>query len=100
MTKKAYRTDAENDLSKLREEWKRYEDDEYAVEILHLPQVKEEYIDRLEQLILTVDRAYEMDMAIMDIMLEEAEAYFAGDRTKEDVAKIINNRASTAVRER
>ena len=100
MTKKAYRTDAENDLSKLREEWKRYEDDEYAVEILHLPQVKEEYIDKLEQLILTVDRAYEMDMAIMDIMLEESAAYFAGDRTKEDVAKIINNRASTAVRER
>ena len=100
MTKTAYRKDAERDLDSLRENWERYKDDEMVLEFMQLPQPKEEYIDELEQLILTVDRVNEMDMAIMDIMLEEAEAYFAGDRSKEDVAKIINNRASTALRER
>ena len=100
MTKKAYRTDSENDLNDIRKEWERYGEDPTVLDYMHMPEAKEEYIDEMEQLILTVDRAYEMDTAIMDIMLEEAEAYFAGDRSKEDVAKIINNRATTAVRER
>ncbi len=100
VTKSAYRKDAERDLQDLQAEWDKYADDPVVLAHMHLPEVKNEYIDQLEQEILRVDRVSEQDYAIRMIMLEEAEAYFAGDRTKEDVAKIINNRASTAIRER
>ena len=100
MSKSAYRKDAKKDMDSLREEWNNYQDDPLILQGMHLPEANDEYIDELEQQILAVNRVNEMDTAINHIMLEEAEAYFAGDRTKEDVAKIINNRASTAVKER
>ena len=100
LSKKAYRADAEKELENIRVEWKRLENAPEIVEFMHLPTAQDRYIDDLEQLILKVDRVCETDTAIENIMLEEAAAYFAGDRTKEDVAKNINNRAAIVVRER
>ena len=39
------------------------------------------------------------DLNILSIVIEEAGGYFAGDRTEEDVLKMIQDRVSTVVKE-
>ena len=42
---------------------------------------------------------YQYDEALMDIVLEEAEAFFAGTRSAKDAAAILQNRAQTYISE-
>lgn len=39
------------------------------------------------------------DYKVEDIIVEEAEAYFAGDKTVDEVVKIIENRVNTYINE-
>lgn len=64
------------------------------------PKVEMDDIDELEEQILKIDRVFEGDSAIEEIVIEEAGGYFAGSRTKEDTAKNINNRADILMKER
>lgn len=64
------------------------------------PKVEMDDIDELEEQILKIDRVFEGDSAIEEIVIEEAGGYFAGSRTKEDTAKNINNRANILMKER
>lgn len=61
--------------------------------------ITEEDIEDVKELIRSVSHTFSTDSAIMDVISEEAAAYFAGDRTAEEVLKNIENRASMVVKE-
>lgn len=64
------------------------------------PDIQPKDIDDVEKLILSIDRSFEGDGAIEDIVMEEAGGYFSGSRSKEDTAKNINNRGNILMKER
>lgn len=55
--------------------------------------------DELTALIANTKRRVSYEDALMNIIQEEAEIYFAGEKSLEDTVKIINNRAETYVNE-
>lgn len=59
----------------------------------------QEEIDKIESVIMSADRAYTLDEAINDIVNEQVEAFFAGQRSAEDVAKLIQSKAKIYVNE-
>ena len=59
----------------------------------------QEEIDELTDYILSVDRTTIYDGEIATIILEEAAAYFAGQKSAEEVAKIIQSRTQIYVSE-
>ena len=52
------------------------------------------HMDALEELIPLVNGFYEENTALMEIIWSEAQAYFAGDKTAEEAAALIQSRAS------
>lgn len=60
----------------------------------------EETMERYLEILGTADHVYGIDSAILAIAVEEIPAYFAGQKTIEDVAATINNRAQTVIDER
>ena len=52
----------------------------------------EKQLEKLLTFLLSVNRRYYENEEITDIMSEETEAFFAGDKTAEETAKIIQNR--------
>lgn len=62
--------------------------------------VSEEDIDEVRKLIENVTISSSGDPALFSIIQEEAAAYFAGDRSLEDVLSTIQNRATTIVNEK
>ena len=53
--------------------------------------------EQVRQLIESCDRVYREDRAVMEIIFDEVPAYFAGDKTAEEVCAIIQNRAQTYI---
>lgn len=54
----------------------------------------------LERIIEKTDHLYRVYLELKDIVMEEAEAYFSGDKTAEETARLIQNRASIYLSER
>ena len=52
------------------------------------------HMDELEELIPLVNSFYEENTALMEIIWSEAQAYFAGDKTVEEAANLIQSRVS------
>ena len=52
----------------------------------------EEQFEKLVTFLLSVNRRYYENEEIMNIVSEETEAFFAGDKTSEETAKVIQNR--------
>lgn len=52
----------------------------------------EEQLDKLVTFLLSVNRRYYENEEIMDIVSEETGAFFAGDKTAKETAKVIQNR--------
>ena len=52
----------------------------------------EKQLEKLVTFLLSVNRRYYENEEIMDIVSEEIEAFFAGDKTAEETAKLIQNR--------
>ena len=104
MRKESFRATSENQMEELQASRKRMIEqadgnvdpslDDFA------PDIQPKDIDDVEKLILSIDRTFEGDGAIEDIVMEEAGGYFAGSRTKEDTAKNINNRGDILMKER
>ncbi|MBR5358205.1 MAG: hypothetical protein IK128_03225 [Clostridiales bacterium] len=69
-------------------------------QMLGLAEPTEDLIDIYRGIIASVDRKNMTDASIMIIMREEVQAYFAGDKTLDEVIEIINNRARTYYGER
>ena len=59
----------------------------------------EEEIGKIESVINSTTRIYAQDEAINDIVKEQVEAFFAGQRSAEDVAKLIQSKAMIYVNE-
>ena len=53
-----------------------------------------ENLDAFDELVNSVTGVYEYDSALMEIIWSEAQGFFAGDKTAEDTAKIIQSRVS------
>lgn len=62
-------------------------------------QVTEEDIKACKELIESADIIVREDSSVLSIIEEEAAAYFAGDKTAEETAKIIQNRVQTYLSE-
>ncbi len=73
--------------------------DEASQEAVDIYFYTEEEIAKLEAVINSTDRIYVVDEAINDIVREQAEAFFAGQRSAEDVAKLIQSKAMIYVNE-
>ncbi|MDE7112573.1 MAG: hypothetical protein K2O57_00060, partial [Acetatifactor sp.] len=52
----------------------------------------EKQLEKLVTFLLSVNRRYYENEEIMNIVSEEIEAFFAGDKTAEETAKLIQNR--------
>ena len=59
----------------------------------------QEEIDKIESVINATDRVYAVDESINDIVHEQVEAFFAGQRSAEDVAKLIQSKVMLYVNE-
>lgn len=53
-----------------------------------------DYLEEFEYLVESVTGIYEYDSSLMNIIWSEAQAFFAGDKSAEDAARIIQSRAS------
>lgn len=70
--------------------------DDYKVEFGPMSQ---EEAASFQNLVDSIDHMYYYDQNIMNIVLEEAESYFNGEKSAEEVAEIIQNRVQTYVNE-
>ena len=82
------------------EEAKANADDSEITNIYQTLQVDKTTADELKKLIESISQIRSYDPAILTIILEEAPAYYTGQKTAEEVGKIIANRTSTVVKER
>ena len=64
-----------------------------SVTIVKLPTDGSE-ADTLMALIDRMDCLYEQDQRLLDIVLREARAFYSGDKTAEQAAKLIQSKAS------
>ena len=65
----------------------------------YLCKISESDIDELRELMEHAEGTEITIAAISDVVKEEAAAYFAGDRTEEEVLKNIQNRAGNIIKE-
>jgi len=70
---------------------------DFNVEIYAMKQPEYDAFMKLYNNIKTV---YSYDQSVMSIILEECEPFFAGQKTAEEVASIIQNRLSLYIAER
>lgn len=61
--------------------------------------ISEERAEAIDALISTADSAAEADSSITDIVIKGAQAYFAGQRSAEETAKLIQSKANIYVNE-
>ena len=58
-----------------------------------------EQVAKIEQLIADTDRVPDQNQAVVEIVREQAQAFFAGQRTAEEVAKLVQSKANIYVNE-
>ncbi len=59
----------------------------------------QEQVDKIEQVIVATERVPDSNKAILDIVREQTQAFFAGQRTAEEVAKLVQSKANIYVNE-
>lgn len=60
-----------------------------------LGEVSQEDIDRVRRCVYECNQYYYMDNDFFNIIREEAEVYYSGQKNEEEVIKVINNRVNT-----
>lgn len=80
---------------------KREYDDTFYMngEEIILDPLSQEQIDEVVSFILSIDKCYYYNESIINIVNEEMDAYFTGQKSAQEVAKIIQNRAQIYVDE-
>lgn len=68
-------------------------------ENIEIGEITQEYVDKLNVFIRSLNQVQESDDEMYSIIQEEAAAYFAGSKTVEETVKIIQNRVSIYVSE-
>ena len=66
---------------------------------VQLKPLKQEEVDRVTKFVNSVDKVAVNNSEIKKMIFEEAPAYFSGQKSAEEVAKIIQNRATTYINE-
>ena len=66
---------------------------------LKLQPLTQEEVDEFYDYAVSIDTYEGLDMQVSDIILEEASAFFAGQKTAEQVAEIVQNRVTTYINE-
>ena len=59
----------------------------------------EDQVQQIRELILTTTKVADYDQAILDIVKEQAAPFFAGQKTAEEVAKLVQSKANIYVNE-
>ena len=68
-------------------------------QIVTVPPLAEEEVRRFDDFVNSIDRTELMDDNIFNIIEDVSSAYFAGDKTLDETAALIQNRASLYVNE-
>ena len=68
-------------------------------EEIKLDPLSQEQVERIVGFILSVDKCYYYNESIMNIINEEMDAFYTGQKTAQEVAKTIQNRAQLYVDE-
>lgn len=72
----------------------------YDMSYDNTPKITQKQIDKITALLNSLERNTSSDRMILDIVLEEASAFFAGDRSAEDTARLIQSRVAIYVAEK
>lgn len=67
--------------------------------IVEMKPLSDEQVTEFRTIIDQVSDTWDYDSSLNEIITEEAKAYFAGDKTVDETCKIIQNRASTYIKE-
>ena len=70
-----------------------------GVNTYHMYATTPRQAEQLRQVIATSTKMMDYDQSIIDIVLEEAAAYFAGQKSAEDVAKLVQSKANIYINE-
>lgn len=70
-----------------------------GVNTYHMYATTPRQAEQLREVIATSTKMMDYDQSIIDIVLEEAAAYFAGQKSAEDVAKLIQSKANIYINE-
>lgn len=97
--REVYETSAQA-LIKKSEEAKANAGSSENVSIYQMLKLDKTTADELKKLIESISSIRAYDPGILTIIMEEAPAYYTGQKTAEEVGKIIANRTSTVVKER
>ena len=68
-------------------------------EAIVLDPLTQEQVDKVVSFILSIDKCYYYNEDIINIVNEEMDAFFTGQKSAQEVAKIIQNRAQIYVNE-
>ena len=66
---------------------------------INIGMMTEEAVARVDAFLESLSQCYQYDDAMMDIILEEASAFFAGQKSAEEIANLIQSRVSIYVAE-
>lgn len=92
-------SDLEKEVSNTIEQIDLNEDVEYRFKTTATNIQINEQIGLFWELLLSIDREWYLDHSLMEIIIEEANAYFYDDKPVEEVAKIIQDRVQTMLSE-
>ncbi len=70
-----------------------------AGQSIEIGEITQEYVDKFNDFIKSITNVSKYDSSMQTIISEETAAFFAGTKTAEETAKIINNRVSTYINE-
>ena len=68
-------------------------------EEIPLPPMTQEQLDQITAFVQTVDKPMYANEAVLNIIKEEMDAYYSGQKSAQDVAKVIQSRAQVYVDE-
>ncbi|WP_091021000.1 MULTISPECIES: ABC transporter substrate-binding protein [Paenibacillus] len=86
----------ENKIDNLREKVK---NGEYKLPNGEMAKVSDEQFAVFKQVVQTADQYVDLDVKVLSIAGEESVAFFSGQKTAEEVAKLIQNRVTTYLNE-
>ena len=67
--------------------------------VVTMKPLTDEEVQEYRDIINRISKTWDYDESLNEIISEEAKAYFAGDKTVDETCEIIQNRATTYVKE-
>ena len=70
--------------------------DDFMVDIMAATQ---EEVDEIKALMDSIDSVYTMNISVLELITEDAQYFFEGQKSATDVASVIQNRVQTYINE-